>query len=363
MKNLLILLVAGAAASCQLKTNPDQLHDLASLAGTAGLTGGDGNAAAPGDTTAGELRLDETPVAFQHLQLFAVRRNVTSTIAHDANYKSLKEALESKTVVVSESGGAVPNNSRDRLNNSPLTDNVVMEENQIGGGERVNTLQVENLSNDTVFLMAGELVKGGKQDRVIAKDMLLPPKSGKRDLPVFCVEHGRWTYHADGAAADFASYSNVVSNTVRDAVVNEKDQGRVWSEVANVTAANDAGTATSTYNALEASGEFQKKSQPYHDFFKDKFKNNTDIVGIIAMSGDTLIGADVFYNPAMFDKQINGLLHAYITDVVTKPVSTTASLPGAKKCFNDMQAEFKNASKPTEGKIADKNRVLHYSKF
>lgn len=359
MKNLLLLLVTGAAASCQLKTNPDQLHDL--LSQTASLTGS-GNAAAPGDTTAGELWLDETPVAFQHLQLFAVRRNVTTTIARDANYKTLKEALESKTVVVSESGGAGQNNSRIGLNASPLTDNVVMEENA-SGGERVNTLQVENLSNDTIFLMAGELVKGGKQDRVIAKDMLLPPKSGKRDLPVFCVEHGRWTYHADGAASNFDGYSNVVSNSVRDAVVNEKDQGKVWSEVANVTSANSAVTETSTYNGLEASGDFQKKSQPYLDFFKDKFKNNTDIVGIIAMSGDTLIGADVFYNPFMFDKQINGLLHAYVTDVVTKPVSTTASLPGAKKCFSSIEAEFKNASKPTEGKMADKNRVLHYSKF
>lgn len=359
MKNLFILLVVGATASCQLKTNPGQLHDLISAGGIGSLTGGDGNAAAPGDTTTGELRLDETPVTFQHLQLYAVRRNMTTTIAHDANYKTLKEALDTKVLVVSESGASGGDNPRIL----PTTDNVVMEENQIGGGERVNTLKVENLSNDTVFLMAGELVKGGKQDRVIAKDMILPPKSGKQDLPVFCVEHGRWTYHADGADNKFNSYSNVVSNTVRDAVVNGKDQGKVWSEVDNVTKANSAVTATSNYNGLEASGDFQKKSQPYLDFYKDKFKNNTDIVGIIAMSGDTLIGADVFYNPFMFDKQIDGLLHAYVTDVVTKPVSTVASLAGAKKCFEGIKTEYTNAAKPTEGKIADKNRVLHYSKF
>ncbi len=363
MKNLFILLVVGATASCQLKTNPGQLNDLLSAGGIGSLSGGDGNAAAPGDTTTGELRLDETPVTFQHLQLYAVRRNLTTTIAHDANYKTLKEALDSKVVVVSESGATNQNSSRNGLNTTPTTDNVVMEENQIGGGERVNTLQVENLSNDTIFLMAGELVKGGKQDRVIAKDMLLPPKSGKRDLPVFCVEHGRWTYHADGVNNSFDGYSNVVSNTVRDAVVNGQDQGKVWSEVDNVTKANGAVTETSTYNGLEASGDFQKKSQPYLDFYKDKFKNNTDIVGIIAMSGDTLIGADVFYNPFMFDKQINGLLHSYVTDVVTKPVSTVASLQGAKKCFEGIKAEYTNAAKPTEGKMADKNRVLHYSKF
>lgn len=358
MKNLFILLVVGATASCQLKKNPDSMHGIASFAGTTD-TGGDGNAAAPGDTTTGELRLDETPVTFQHLQLYAVRRNMTTTIAHDANYKTLKEALDSKVVVVSESGTSGGDNPRIL----PTTDNVVMEENAIGGGERVNTLKVENLSNDTIFLMAGELVKGGKQDRVIAKDMILPPKSGKQDLPVFCVEHGRWTYHADGADNSFNTYSNVVSNSVRDAVVNEKDQGKVWSEVDNVTKANSAVTATSNYNGLEASGDFQKKSQPYLDFYKDKFKNNTDIVGIIAMSGDTLIGADVFYNPFMFDKQINGLLHSYVTDVVTKPVSTVASLAGAKKCFEGIKTEYTNAAKPTEGKIADKNRVLHYSKF
>lgn len=361
MKNLLLLLVAGAAASCQLKTNTDQLYDLASLGGTASLAGDEGNAAVTGDTTAGELRLDETPVSFQHLQLFVIRRNITATIARDANYKSLKEALENKTVVVSESGAYSQALSRNGLATTPTTDYV--NEETIGGGERVNTLQVENLSNDTIFLMAGELVKGGKQDRVIAKDMLLPPRSGKRDLPVFCVEHGRWTYHADGADNNFDGYSNVVSNSVRDAVVNEKDQGRVWSEVEEVTTANAAVTGTSTYNALEAAPAYLEKTKPYLDYYKDKFSNNTDIVGVIAMSGDSLIGADVFYNPAMFSKQINGLLHSYVTDVVTKPISTAASVRGAKKCFSDIQNEYKNASKPAEGKIADKNRVLHYSKF
>lgn len=374
MRNLLILLVAGATASCQTSKKPDRFPELGSLTGTMDVTG----TTAATDTTAsatGELQLDETPVTFQHLQLFAIRRTVSGDVARQANYKTLKEAIENKLIRVTESGGgngnAVSNQrpSQNNVNIAPILatdDAVVMEEDgpRGGGGESVNALQVENTSNDTIFLMAGELVKGGKQDRVVAKDMILPPKSGKQTLPVFCVEQGRWTYHATGgSAADFNGYSNIVSNSVRDAVVNDKSQGKVWSEVDEVTTANGAATDSRTYNALANSDTYLKKTQPYLDYFKDKFKNSSDVVGVIALSGDTLIGADVFYNSFMFNKQYPNLLHSYVTDVVTTPVSLTASLQTAKKCFQKIDTEFKQAGKAADGKIAEKNRVIHYSTF
>ena len=50
----------------------------------------------------------------------------------------------------------------------------------------VNELSVENLSeSEMVFIQAGEVVKGGKQDRVLGVDMVLAPKSGKKPIDSF----------------------------------------------------------------------------------------------------------------------------------------------------------------------------------
>src|SRR5687767_14143291 len=66
---------------------------------------------------------------------------------------------------------------------------------------QVNELSVENLADDaTLFLQAGDIVKGGKQDRAIAFDLLVPPKSGKLPIASFCVEAGRWRQRGGEAA-------------------------------------------------------------------------------------------------------------------------------------------------------------------
>ena len=44
----------------------------------------------------------------------------------------------------------------------------------------VNELMVENKSSQyEVFIQSGDIVKGGKQDRVLGVDIILPAKSGK----------------------------------------------------------------------------------------------------------------------------------------------------------------------------------------
>ena len=57
----------------------------------------------------------------------------------------------------------------------------------------VNALTVENVGDDEVFVQAGDIVKGGQQDRVLSVDLLLPPQSGRVLIPAFCVEPGRWS--------------------------------------------------------------------------------------------------------------------------------------------------------------------------
>ncbi|MCX6352651.1 MAG: hypothetical protein NTX03_12455 [Bacteroidetes bacterium] len=196
-----------------------------------------------------------------------------------------------------------------------------------GNGESasVNNLSISNKSKDTVFLMAGDIITGGKQDRIVAEDMVINPGDKNVSIPVFCVEPHRWTTR--GGDNQFRGSGKSVSNKVRGAAVISKDQTTVWGKVAEVTTKNDATTSSGTYNAIDENKEYAKDRGEYETFFKDKFSTTQDIIGVIAMSGDTVLGCDIFGSSNLFKSQYPSLVYAYITDAITygdeKPFNPT----------------------------------------
>src|SRR5579859_5819698 len=87
---------------------------------------------------------------------------------------TLQEALDKKAIVVSETG-------------------------------EVNELRIENTGGEAVFIQSGDIVKGGKQDRVLSVSLLLPPHSGAIPIDAFCVESGRWSARGSEDARTFSS--------------------------------------------------------------------------------------------------------------------------------------------------------------
>ncbi len=57
----------------------------------------------------------------------------------------------------------------------------------------VNELRIENSGDEDVFIQSGDIVKGGRQDRVLTVSFVLPQKSGEVPVAAYCVEHGRWS--------------------------------------------------------------------------------------------------------------------------------------------------------------------------
>jgi len=81
----------------------------------------------------------------------------------------------------------------------------------------VNKLVIENLTDQEIFIRAGEIVTGGKQDRVISSNLILPPHSGLIRMSAFCVEPGRWAARdgQDGRSFAVASTAMPASGTRR----------------------------------------------------------------------------------------------------------------------------------------------------
>jgi len=232
----------------------------------------------------------------------------------------------------------------------------------------VNMLTVENRTNYPVFLMSGDVVKGGNQDRIIAEDMVVPPVA-IADTPVFCVEKGRWQYReedAGDAAAKkvyaFKGYYNVASGELRRTVKETKNQNEVWAKVGDITSANDATNGTSAYTGLEGSEAFVEARGQYLRYFEGKFGQLENMVGVLAVNGDQIIGADVFAHPDLFQKQFPALLHSYVTDAVTHKNTGTLSdgkLDGWLYGFE--QAWMKKGASDT--KFYDQGMMIHFSHF
>ena len=207
--------------------------------------------------------------------------------SNNANYTSLEDALKSKKVKITEKESS---------------------------GGQVNQLFIENTSMDTVYILAGEVVKGGKQDRVISDDKVLVPRSGKINIDVFCVEHNRWNYKSD---RNFSQYHSLSANSVRKSAVKEKNQVEVWQKVADVTSKQSAQTSTGTYTALSSAPAFTNDLNTYINYFTTSFKGLSNCVGFIGVSGDKIIGCDIFANTEMLKKQLKNLVQSYSTEAIT----------------------------------------------
>src|SRR5256885_12385085 len=107
---------------------------------------------------------------------------VVSDKIHDtSNFITLDEGIRSGDVVVTEVGNL----------HSTMRRRQPYQVRPYSGAE-VNRLVLVNNSKHPLILLAGEVVTGGKQDRVVGKDRIVPAESDPVDLSVFCVEHGRW---------------------------------------------------------------------------------------------------------------------------------------------------------------------------
>jgi len=195
-------------------------------------------AGGPAETNSETFRV-LAPIESGNLLLFPVVKASGKTPGATP-FLSLDEGIKSGEVEVTEAGrvrglvrprGPAPTNDPifhdDRYRGEP-----VPEENRFRGDE-VNTLVLVNNSGKPLLLLAGEIVTGGKQDRVIAKDRIVPAGSDPIDLGVFCIEPGRWTASSStfGGSAKATSQSFMVQPTIRQRAMVDKDQQQVWDSV------------------------------------------------------------------------------------------------------------------------------------
>src|SRR5262249_26495478 len=108
----------------------------------------------------------------------------------------------------------------------------------------VNNLTLVNSADKPVFLLAGEVIIGGKQDRIIGRNTIIPAKT-KQQVPVYCVEHGRW----EGSTKEFSTAKALAHGRLRGRA-NFDDQSAVWAEGRAKNEARKTQNSTDTYRKV-----------------------------------------------------------------------------------------------------------------
>ena len=254
------------------------------------------------------------PIRRSNLTIFPV---VTDRSHDTRDFLTLDEGLRSGEVVVSEARRFQPL-IRGRVRPFP-------------GGAEVNRLVLVNNSARPLILLAGEILTGGKQDRVVGKDRIVPPQSGPIDLAVFCVEPERWVATKD----NFGSFhTQMAQPSVRRSAMAEQDQQKVWSEVHASAAAMAAGASpqaareiesTSSYARVMSNDEVKQRveavaaplEQSYQEVMRELRDRNA--VGVVVAVNDQIIWADLFASTALLEKYWPKLIRSYAAEALTRP--------------------------------------------
>ncbi|HUU09045.1 MAG TPA: DUF6569 family protein [Phycisphaerae bacterium] len=180
-----------------------------------------------------------------------------------------------------------------------------------GGGGTVPVVVMENRGrHDWVFVMAGEVISGGKQTRTVRQDTVLAP--GQRvETPVFCVEARRWR-GADG----FTGGALLVPQSIQREMRKGADQGQVWAEVARNNAALGAGNATDSLELGLKAGPVRRDLDEVRRSIAPEVP--ADSVGFIfadRLTGRGL-GAEFFGRADLAGALLGKLIDAYAVDLV-----------------------------------------------
>ena len=318
------------------------------------------------------------PVIYENITIFPV---VSSTGQDTSPFLTLDEGLSSGEVIVSEQGAAGLARTRD---GRPVT------VPQYNSGASVNQLVLINRSKRPLLLLAGELVSGGKQDRIIGKDRIVPVGSDPLPLDVFCVEHGRWT----GASSQFGASKTIVHPSVREQAAVAQNQNEVWDAVRSGTLSKTkptGGTAgqpsaapaplssvvigdtiataapTQAYAKIYEGGRVGASVDSFVEELQRRFNRATlglkgeRVVGVVVAYGGDVAWSDIFASGELFEHYWGKLLRSYAVEALARPTyRETAAITDAREFLRNLNGREVVESEPgvyrwreiTEGRLS-----------
>ena len=240
----------------------------------------------------------------------------------------------------------------------------------------VNELEVENLSKtQEVFIQSGDIVKGGKQDRVLAVSIIIPIRSGRVKIESFCVESGRWTKRGSEDSSKFdSSNDRIVTKELKIAANGARSQSDVWDQVSNaqerlaknVGGSIQAGTSKSSLQLSLENGKVAATVDEYIKSLSGVINGKSDVIGYAFAINGKINSADIYVSNALFKKLWTKMLKATATEAVSsanevrladpvKPASVQTFIADSEKAASTDRSTAAGASLR---KREDKDNIL-----
>lgn len=176
---------------------------------------------------------------------------------------------------------------------------------------RVRSLTAVNKSDRPVFIMAGEMIVGAKQDRMVGQDVLIPPSTTLK-IPVYCVEKRRWRH----TSRKFSSLDRAAPQKVRSMAYAKVSQRRVWTGVGEVNDRVGAKPPTATLRAAYRDPKVRQKIKQYLGRLNQLPQKYSNLVGVVVVVKGRFLAADIFGHPELFARMWPKLVRSYALDAV-----------------------------------------------
>ena len=229
--------------------------------------------------------------------------------------------------------------------------------------ENVHFLRINNRSDKSLLISSGELIAGGRQDRMVAKDTILAPSGKDQYISVMCVEELRWSEKEKKFV-----YGNFANPFLRRVLDENKNQVLIWKEISNQLGEGNIKNKTLSYLSRNADKKMMFSADEYFKFFQQKFRSaDSNIVGFVAVSGNKVIGCDIYAGRDLFYSQLDPLLRGYIDGAILhgSPV-TLPDDPVVKEYMDKLLKDEKSQEDFVKynGKIfRQNNQVIHINTF
>ena len=216
----------------------------------------------------------------------------------------------------------------------------------------VNELAIRNLSNQDIYVQAGDIVRGGDQDRMISTDFIVPPRSGRMPIAAFCVEAGRWSKRGNEESASFSTSENMIATKdLKLAAKREKSQQAVWDNVkvaqdklvVNVDAAAPVGLNTSSFELTVENTKVKETTAAYIKALSGVLQNKPDVIGYVFAINGHVNSADVYASRALFAKLWPKLLKATAVEAVAELNKDIEAKPVASETVHTFLSDSEKA--------------------
>lgn len=220
---------------------------------------------------------------------------------------------------------------------------------------RVGSVSVRNRASRPVLLMGGEILLGGRQNRIVREDVLLRPDSGWVSVPVYCGEQERWA----GPEPVFKSGGTLVDPALRRMGALGESQDGVWSEIRGRLGEAGAAAPTRSYQQVYEHDRVRARLDDYVAGMR-RFREPR-AVGLAVACGPRLLGCDLFADPELLERLWDKICRSYAVEPVLRPPMPPGRgdrgwLPGpgreSVRAFLDAaaRARFDEAGTPGDGR-------------